>query len=668
MDGGACEAIHDDKIENFHMEEAMRLSMHHDITAVDVEVTTVSAALQIETLPAASAAAFAPVSQVSQTSDLRSCRSACLDSEDNPSPTNTPVDAKDAVEAKRKANIDFILKHILINSVSNTEQISEALSGHDKRTRQVTKGESLESVATIEASHWTAMLFGLCAQARLIEPLAANLQKLCGGPQLTLKFMDLRKSTRVNAMRIVLDRVKLEMESGQPFMLLVEMCMRKVEGLACLEKKLLAELIKIPFLCMDLCNDRVMTVYRIAIDNKYILRLVTPDNFILAKIDEALAAHFAQRGHRAYFRTFNIQLRPDMPALNVIVSSASARESTLSLMVAHSWMHSDRHIAVMLRVGPGGHGGLQLGVFHVDNTQMVLLNDCTLFPVDDGFYHQSLKDKQLEIRTSVTRSAEPPRHQVRQKDLCPRKEEPKQTEEEMVQRLAAAIAKNYLKKLLSKLELELNRLRKIETEFKHEQEKQREWEERIRKEQALAGVRFNTQGKPRGSAKKKGCKHCNKKPQGKPRGPQAECKTGAPPVCAVPEELVAPKATGSPSTSVRCDGGFGRLIHHAHPVGGEKSMPFVQKFHPVHPVYLRRPLTEQLEQLERELAQQDLAHLKDLDRKDRAQLQEGVLQSLEKRDALPPRQCLLHQSTNSPSLEWLDDDWSQRVHCGSDAG
>ena len=58
---------------------------------------------------------------------------------------------------------------------------------------------------------------------------------------------------------------------------------------------------------MDLCNDRVMTVYRIAIDNKYILRLVTPDNFILAKIDEALAAHFAQRGHRAYFRTFNIQ-------------------------------------------------------------------------------------------------------------------------------------------------------------------------------------------------------------------------------------------------------------------------------------------------------------------------------------------------------------------------
>ena len=55
--------------------------------------------------------------------------------------------------------------------------------------------------------------------------------------------------------------------------------------------------------------------------------------------------------------------------------------------------------------------------------------------------HQSLKDKQLEIRTSVTRSAEPPRHQVRQKDLCPRKEEPKQTEAEMVQRLAAAIAK-----------------------------------------------------------------------------------------------------------------------------------------------------------------------------------------------------------------------------------
>ena len=86
--------------------------MHHDITAVDVEVTTVSAALQIETLPAAAAAAFAPVSQVSQTSDLRSCRSACLDSEDNPSPTNTPVDAKDAVEAIRKANIDFILKHI----------------------------------------------------------------------------------------------------------------------------------------------------------------------------------------------------------------------------------------------------------------------------------------------------------------------------------------------------------------------------------------------------------------------------------------------------------------------------------------------------------------------------------------------------------------------------
>ena len=211
-------------------------------------------------------------------------------------------------------------------------------------------------------------------------------------------------------------------------------------------------------------------------------------------------------------------------------------------------------------------------------------------------------------------------------------------------------------------------MRKIETQFKHEQEKQREWEERIRKEQALAGVRFNTQGKPRGSAKKKGCKHCNKKPQGKPRGPQAECKTGAPPVCAVPEELVAPKATGSPSTSVRCDGGFGRLIHHANPVGGEKSMPFVQKFHPVHPVYLRRPLTEQLEQLQRELAQQDLAHLKDLDRKDRARLQEGVLQSLEKRDALPPRQCLLHQSTNSPSLEWLDDDWSQRVHCGSDAG
>ena len=75
MDGGACEAIHDDKIENFHMEEAMRLSMHHDITAVDVEVTTVSAAPQIETLPAAAAAAaFAPVSQVSQTSDLRSCR------------------------------------------------------------------------------------------------------------------------------------------------------------------------------------------------------------------------------------------------------------------------------------------------------------------------------------------------------------------------------------------------------------------------------------------------------------------------------------------------------------------------------------------------------------------------------------------------------------------
>ena len=583
-------------------------------------------------------------------SDLRSCRSACLDAEDNPPPTNTSVDSKDAVEATRKRNIKLIMERVMNNPVSNTEQMSEALSGRDKRTRQVTKGESLESVATVPTSYWTAMLFGLCAEARLIEPLAANLEKLCGGSQLTLKFMDLRKSTRANAMRIVLDRVKLEMESGQPFMLLVEMCMRKAEALACLETKLLAELIKIPNVCMDLCNDRVMTVYRIAIDNKYILRLITPDYFLLAKINEALAVHFAQVGHRAYFRTFRIQLRPGLPALNVIVSSASARESTLSLMAAHSWMHCDRHISVMLRVGPGGHGGLQLGVFHdCVNTQMVLLNDCTLFPVDDGFYHQSLKDKQLRIRTGVTRSAEPPRHQVRQKDPCPRKEEPMQTEEEMVQRLAAATAKNYLKKLLSKLELELNRLRKIETEFIQKQKKQQEWEEGVRKQQEQAGVRFATHGKPRGPPKnKKGCKHGKKKPQGKSREPQAECTTLAPPVCVVSEELAAPKATGSPSTSGWCDGGFGRLIHNADPVERKESRPFVQNSWPL---WLRKPLKQQFEQIDRWL-----------DVKDRENWQEGLLHSLELRDALP-----LHDFDNSHSLDWLEV-CSQEARHGSDAG
>ena len=33
-DVGPCEAIHGDDMENFHMEEAMRLSMHHGIHAI----------------------------------------------------------------------------------------------------------------------------------------------------------------------------------------------------------------------------------------------------------------------------------------------------------------------------------------------------------------------------------------------------------------------------------------------------------------------------------------------------------------------------------------------------------------------------------------------------------------------------------------------------------
>ena len=53
MDVGACEAIHGDEIENFQKEEAMRLSMHDDITAVDVEATTVSVTMEATTVSAA---------------------------------------------------------------------------------------------------------------------------------------------------------------------------------------------------------------------------------------------------------------------------------------------------------------------------------------------------------------------------------------------------------------------------------------------------------------------------------------------------------------------------------------------------------------------------------------------------------------------------------------
>jgi hypothetical protein len=46
--------IHGDEIENFQMEEAMRLSMHvDDITAVDVEATTVSVTMEATTVSAA---------------------------------------------------------------------------------------------------------------------------------------------------------------------------------------------------------------------------------------------------------------------------------------------------------------------------------------------------------------------------------------------------------------------------------------------------------------------------------------------------------------------------------------------------------------------------------------------------------------------------------------
>ena len=53
MDVGACEAIHGDNIENFHMEEAMRLSMQDDITAVHAEATTVSVTMEVTTVSAA---------------------------------------------------------------------------------------------------------------------------------------------------------------------------------------------------------------------------------------------------------------------------------------------------------------------------------------------------------------------------------------------------------------------------------------------------------------------------------------------------------------------------------------------------------------------------------------------------------------------------------------
>ena len=53
MNVGACEVIHGDNIENFDMEEAMRLSMHDDITAIDVEAGTVSVTMEATTVSAA---------------------------------------------------------------------------------------------------------------------------------------------------------------------------------------------------------------------------------------------------------------------------------------------------------------------------------------------------------------------------------------------------------------------------------------------------------------------------------------------------------------------------------------------------------------------------------------------------------------------------------------
>ena len=53
MNVGACEVIHGDNIENFDMEEAMRLSMHDDITAIDVEARTVSVTMEATTVSAA---------------------------------------------------------------------------------------------------------------------------------------------------------------------------------------------------------------------------------------------------------------------------------------------------------------------------------------------------------------------------------------------------------------------------------------------------------------------------------------------------------------------------------------------------------------------------------------------------------------------------------------
>jgi len=53
MNVGACEVIPGDNIENFDMEEAMRLSMHDDITAIDVEARTVSVTMEATTVSAA---------------------------------------------------------------------------------------------------------------------------------------------------------------------------------------------------------------------------------------------------------------------------------------------------------------------------------------------------------------------------------------------------------------------------------------------------------------------------------------------------------------------------------------------------------------------------------------------------------------------------------------
>ena len=410
--------------------------------------------------------------------------------------------AKVAVAAKRQEQIEHMMKKMISGHADNEKQIREAFSGYERRTKKAVNVSALESVSTFKESDWTAVLFGLCADAGFIEPLAATLQKLCGGPRLTLRFMDLRKSTRVSAMRAVLEKVKLEMVTMEPFMLLVERRTLKAGERMCpLEVKLIAELITIPNVCLDNCFDRVMTVYRIATNEKYILRLSTPLNFALAKGDAALADHFAASGHKAYFRTFQIQLRPDLPALNMVVCSASAREATPYLMAAHSYVHNDRHITCMLRVGPGGHGLLLLGMFLGDHTHIVMLNDCTLFPLQEGFYHKSLTNKKLTIQTDMTRSAEPPRYKARPKNQCISKEEPKQTEKEMVQRLATATAKHYLKKLLPKLDLEVSRLRKIEAQLKHEEEKQLQWEARIQKEQAIAGIRFNP--KPKANSAKK---------------------------------------------------------------------------------------------------------------------------------------------------------------------